>query len=275
MISRTQEGNVSLVLIEDTTDLASDTLPRTDANARNYRCHMEQVRKDARWVGGSMATITDILANGWPDGVARVEELAEELKAEMPAPKTFKRKQKWSDDGDESSWEREQAGHDEIWRTSRRQQQRGPATVELLVPWGANAHASAESLQWNGVVLCVLADLLESAGYRVGATLVATTAIGGYTTHVSQIVVKRPDMPLNMSSLVPVVAHPGVFRWHGINLISLCPDNVGMGHGSMTSMSQLPKSLSLFHNTSIILSDVTYREAAVQEIRRILALLND
>lgn len=154
---------------------------------------------------------------------------------------------------------------------------RGPTTVEILGTWGGNAHLTADQLRWNGVVMVAVTDLLEEAGYRVGLSLNAPVSFWGHSRDqfsIAQLVVKEPNMPLDVASLVPLVTHPGVFRWHGINLTSLVPFDCGSGHGSMINLTQLPE-ISILRKNAVKLTNVYNEMSAKQEIQRVLDLFKD
>lgn len=275
MINHADEGPVHTVTLDNTADLDTTKIERQWPNRAHFLLHDGSSAENSSWCGGTKSEITRVLKDGWEEGTKLVTELADKMRGQLEKPKAFKRRQRWMEDGDEPSWEREQAGRAEIWRTSRRDTMRGPITVELLGTWGGNAFLNAEQLRWDGVVMTVLTDLLEEAGYRVGLSL-------NYAGHhhtcnrysLVQMNVKEPNMPLDIASLVPLVCHPGVFRWHGINVISLCPFDVGSGHGRSIELSQLP-TVSAIRPSAIKLNHAYNEMAAKQEIQRVLDLFKD
>lgn len=263
---RYSEGRVYVVECDGAGDLDNRREQRTNyqniAMNRSYQSDWS-----ASWAGGTQAEITDALLRGWPEGLERVTQLADELRGQLHPPTSFRRRGRWADDGDEPSWEREQAGKDEIWRTARRATMLGPTTVHLLGPWVHSSFQRAENIQWNGVVLAVLCDLLENAGYRVAATLVNSIKLSdGFLAGL--VHVKEFAAPLDLASLVPVVAHPGVYRWHGISMATLAPVYCGIGHGLVVPMTALPAKV--LPPNSIQLRTVYSRDAATQEIQRVL-----
>lgn len=227
-----EDNGAHIVRMECADDLDTGTVKRTAVNLRHYTGRS----RSPSWMGGTLREVTDVLRDGWPDGLREVESMVSQFKGTLPTPTSVRRVQAWGEDGDEPSWEREQAGHDAIWRTSKRQTRKGPVTVQLMAPWGGNAGRRPSELMWNGVVLAVLIDLLQASGYSVGASINSVYQCYGNNLAVVQVEVKRPEQPLDLASLVPLVAHPGVFRWHSIDAVSTAPFDVGMGHGSITSL---------------------------------------
>lgn len=277
MIRYGMEGDIFVLQAESSADLlTAKNLPRTGVNARRFT-HHEQDGSEHFW-GASKTQITEALTNGWPEGTEKVSRIAGELRGQLEKPKSFKRRQRWMEDGDEPSWEREQAGRTEIWRTSRRDTMRGPTTVELLGAWGGLASVRPDELQWDGIVLTVLIDLLEEAGYRCGASMNNASSYGGWGVNgyksLVQVTVKEPGMPLDIASLVPVVAFPGVYRWHGLSLKTLAPFDISAGFGSTMSLQSLPP-VSAISKTAVKLNHAYNEAAAKQEVQRVLDLFKD
>lgn len=268
-----EEAKVHVMQLDRIAELDSADYPRNPANYGHFMGRGLAGR--SMWLGGTEAKIDEVLSVGWPEGVALAQGLADKLRGTIPAPKSFKRRQRWAEDGDEPSWEREQQGHTEIWRTSKRDTMRGPVNVEIFAPWGGNANLMAYQLQWDGIVMAVLCDILESSGgYRVGITL--NTAIRYSTVRYAliQLEVKRPELPLNLGSLVPVVAFPGVYRKHGINLQSTVPWDCSSGHGSNIEISELPRPLEALRKDAIVLRHCYSEQAARMEILRVLKMFD-
>lgn len=282
MIRHFMDGNTFVVQADNVKDLeAAHALPRGGVNANHFRVHdaTSDVKQFTFW-GANKSQIDKALNDGWPEGVDRVQRMAELLRGQLEKPKSFKRRQKWMEDGDEPSWEREQAGRSEIWRTSRRETMRGPTTVELLGTWGGLAHIRADQLQWDGVVLCVLIDLLEEAGYRVGASVnnVSEYTNWGYGVNsyrsLMQVTIKEPHMPLDIASVVPAISFPGVYRYHGLSLKTLAPFDVGSGFGATRELDWL-QNCSAIGNKAIRLHHAYSEEAAKLEINRVLEMFKD
>src|SRR3954467_11904137 len=133
-------ATVAVITVENAFEISqSSKLPRSIANQRTFDDLNERVITDGYndWRGGSAQDINDALDKGWPTGMRIVDDLSERIGASLPAPKSYRRRQRWAEDGDEPSWEREQRGYTDVWRTAQRRTMRGPATVELTATWGA------------------------------------------------------------------------------------------------------------------------------------------
>lgn len=270
-------GQLSVVQIDGAAELDTTKYARTFDNRAVFEAHRRDCEAGGSWYAGNRVSIDHALYNGWPEGQARIESLSDAMREILPAPKSYRRRQRWMEDGDEPSWEREQSGYTDIWRTSRRDVMTGPTTVELYAPWGGHAGRRAEELQWDGVVLVVLTNLLEEAGYRVGASVNYASSWGFFNEgreQLVQVIVKRPEMPLDIATMTPIVAHPGVLRWHGLNAISTAHFPVGTGHGRPVEIAAI-KQASILRQDGIVLNHAYYEEAAKQEILRVLAMFQD
>jgi hypothetical protein len=275
---RYTENGVYVIECNDSSEIDNRLWERTNLNNRNhFRDYDASVNRG--WSGGTKEEITHAMLHGWPSGQAKIQRLADDMRSHIEPPKSYKRRGRWAEDGDEPSWEREQRGCVDIWRTSRRQIARGPTTVQLLCPWVHASVRRAKEIQWNGVVLSVLCDLLETAGYRVGAAL--TNSVGTFKAQYNDpkyllgfVHVKQPQNPLDLASLVPIVAHPGVYRWHGIAMATLGPVDCGGSHGAVVNLKSLP-SLSLIDKDAILLTTVYHEADARREIERVLAFFKE
>lgn len=268
-----QEGAVCIIDIDEVVEIDTTALPRDlDRNRAVSREHMTST--DIKWHGGTLANTRTILREGWAEGLARVSKLSDEFRTTLDPPKSFRRRQQWREDGDEPSWERERQGKTDIWRTARRQTMVGPTTVHLLCPWSHSAYQSADRIVWNGVVLSVLTDLLESAGYRIAATLTNTLRLPDGSYLMALVHVKQPQMPLDLASMVPVVAHPSPYRWFGIDFATLAPTFCGSGMGMPISMHSIPDVPSKPRDGLILKSVYTEIEARA-EIKRVLDLFSN
>lgn len=133
---------------------------------------LEGTLKDRSFIGRKFASVDHLrqAAQGhWPEGVALVESMAEELRQALhiAPPQSRRRRTRFSDtDGAELDVDRLRSGQD-FWRTTRREVSTGPANLTLSVDVAAAASRSAESIIWRGVAAIVVTELLEAAGYRV------------------------------------------------------------------------------------------------------------
>ncbi len=172
----------------------------------------KSMKGEETWYGGlrSVEAARKLMENGWSDGVERLQSLCSDLNP--PQAKTRKRRPEWRDDGDELSVDRAMSGAwDQAWRTSRRVWSAGPTTIDLYTIYGGSAGMTAEQIFWNGAACVVLADRLESAGYRV--RIVASFLHGNGDTVVrSDVVIKEADEPLRIDGVAAILCHAGVYR---------------------------------------------------------------
>jgi len=140
----------------------------------------------------------------------------------MPELATTKRVRRWSDDGDEYSRDRFDAGYNECWQTRKRSRvRRGGGTLRITVELGADWTHKAEELIWSGVAALKLADTLEDAGYRVQIDVTVSNCRlnkrrkGTLPYRMVDVIrVKDHSDPVNIDALLLAVACPLFFRFH-------------------------------------------------------------
>ena len=156
--------------------------------------------------------------SAWESGLAIIDRMLTDLSdAEMPRPKSRKRRTRFSEDnGDELDYDRLRDGRD-YWRTSRRENTHGPSTITLVVNVGANCHVNHKDILWRGAAAIALATRLEEVGYRVEIWAgwrtegIRSSAPKGSQARwniigVNAVCLKRPDEPVDQSTLVAAVS---------------------------------------------------------------------
>lgn len=276
MLRRWQEENVYFVETDDSTDIDTTHAPRSNAQSIAAQVTRDRSFDRSFWYGATLQETRTMLRDGWPEGLELVNKLSEEFQMNIEAPKSFRRRGQWCEDGDEPSWEREQAGHTNVWRASRRQTTIGPSTVHILCPWSHGSDKRSSDIQWNGVVLAVLCDVLEKSGYRVGATMTNCLALRGENNQfmLGLFHVKQPQQPLDLASLVPIVAHSATYRYFGIEWATLPTVFPGHAFGGPLTLAQIPNVPSKPRD-GVVLNRVYNESAAKLEIQRVLDLFKN
>jgi hypothetical protein len=236
----------------------------------------------AGFIGRHYESWQDVLenANGnWPKGRQIVEEMLEALsKIELPQPASIRRKARWSEDnGDELDHDRLRSGQ-EYWRTTRRENLRGPETVSIVVNVTSPASMDAEDILWRGAAGVVLANLLEAAGYRVEFWAVQT-ASGGYTNGAgcfTALCLKRSEQPLDLGSLVN-----GVSGWfyrlmffQAYYVETTARPSSGLGHVNGLWAAENDIEELIGNSTPVLVERVFSRSAALDLVRETLENLN-
>jgi hypothetical protein len=168
---------------------------------------------DADFIGRSFSGWADVVAKVgeyWPEGLDLVQEMLFELRNStgQARPKSRVRRRRWSaDDGDEIDVDRLRAGQDS-WRRMVREERDAPQTLCLVFALTTPGRRGSEEVLWRGAVAIVLADLLESCGYRVELWGAAYNP-GGYAdgSDAFQAVRLKPsESPVDIASLVNGIA---------------------------------------------------------------------
>src|SRR2546428_3363497 len=99
---------------------------------QRQREHLKTAR-GAHFYGATEPVAREIVLKGWPQGAKLVRQIADAVEKIVPPPKSRRRVKKWSDDGDEYSYERQQQGKEYCWQSSHRRLRSAVGLVELIV----------------------------------------------------------------------------------------------------------------------------------------------
>jgi hypothetical protein len=122
-----------------------------------------------RWTGRELAdwaALEESFGRPWAEGLATIREFRDELAAaNLPTPKTRKRRARWSDTEGEIDPDRVLAGEPAFYRDVKRDDIHGPTTITILCQMGGVCKVAARDLFWRGAAAAALVDILEAAGY--------------------------------------------------------------------------------------------------------------
>lgn len=239
-------GYVSEISLGELRDVYSQA--PSEENARYWKNQafpekqIESKANPKKWFGGigSSQEAVALVEKGWAKGAERLKGLSEEVKAQIPAAESRRRKPVWADDGHTLDVDRAIAGDwDNAYRTVRRTWGKGPQTVDLVVAWGGNCTMTPEQLFWCGATMLVISDILEDASYSVRLTAALPMGAGG-TDEMSlhKMLIKDHGDPLTIDALAGTLCHAGVFRSLGFAQICWAPWDVGPGLGFVRSLRE-------------------------------------
>lgn len=210
---------------------------------RQFHNPTQDFRTQPAWLGGlrSWAEFDALLTQGWPVGAEKATALKQEILAEIPPPKSHRRRQRWADEGDDLDIHRVISGQlDTAWRSMRRRDDQAPRVVTIAAQVGGNAMVRPDQMFWQGAALLALTDLLEDAGYRVAVRGVAASVIpNGRHNILLSWNVKEPHEPVRADEVVVPLAHAGAFRIGGIGLDARAPFPLGEGCGRAINPSPI------------------------------------
>lgn len=225
-----------------------------------------------------LAYLLDLHKNGWPEGVSKAMELADEIRDAVPQAEKPRRRPRWSDQGDEVSMHRVYNGMlDRAWRSTRKVQAEGPKVISIDVDVGHNAHVSAESLFWSGACAVAITDVLEDMGYRVELFATAVTWEQNRAC-ITRLVVKRADEPLNINSVAALAAHVATFRYHILKAWCRAPWGIGYGYGNSTEITEClahAVEAGAIEGSDIQVLGALSKTAAIQALRSAVAKLDE
>lgn len=153
----------------------------------------------------------------FPQGVARIESLAEKITA--PTPRSRRRKPRRGAQGDDLDMQRVWQGDlEHAWTEVKREQTVGPARVLIAVNVAGSACVDAAEFACRGAAALALASALQTAGFTVSIVAVAqTTLLDGRNTKIcGQATVLAPGQEIDIHKLANLLA--SALLWRGVFL---------------------------------------------------------
>lgn len=247
--------------------MGRDPRPSTPANAEKLRRFAEA---DPKWMGMPMSRVLSLQT--WPEGLA----LAERYATVMPEITVVSRKRRsvWSDDGDEFSRERFEAGQELCWSARRRQPTpKRPTVLRITCEIGGSAMLTAAQLAWSGCAAFAVADAAEQAGFRCQIDAVYWAEWSGAPTGwmiFNTIRVKEPDEPLDREAAITPMACPAFFRYYIHGAMCHASPDVTCGFG-MSFPKPAPEDLQ----GDLHIPRCTSSDAALVAMRSLLKRLEN
>lgn len=256
----------------------------------NTARHDRENNRENRWFGKDVASWDDaigLLTQGWEEGAHKTTALAIELDGKVRAHEGFRRRVRFSDDGEELNADRAVRGEwDTAWSSMQRKRVAGASNIVTLgCAFGANAHLDSESLFWCGAQMIVIADFLENAGYQTEIIGLANTRHGKggkmeklehksiYCHYLSAVYAKRAGEPLRVDLLASVFANAGLFRTLGFELFlrSRCIVSAGIGSSQcsvadLTIATTKAEAAGMLPAMDVIVGSAYTREDAIKNI---------
>jgi hypothetical protein len=183
---------------------------------------------DESWYGApTRAVLDERLAQGWPEGVERLMQLA----TREINPSSIRRRRERADQGAELDIHAVYRGDlSRAWTRSRRKASSTARSISLVIDLAANCDITADQLFWRGAAALRLVSALTDAGYSVAVFGVAAGqgVDTESTVNVCQMVsIKDEDQPLDLDRLAALTAMPGFFRTSLFVGIVKCADLAG------------------------------------------------
>lgn len=253
-------------------------IEKADEAHRQGKAHHGSTDSDyvgRKWQGWTEAR--DFARSPWQEGLQAVESMLAQLSAvELPAPMDRKRRPRWSaDNGDEVCNDRLRAGQD-YWRETRRQDTRAPQQVRIVFQLWQMAMQNSFDALWRGAASICLANLLESAGYRVELWVAESCREAFDSTRDPKLTcacLKRADQPLDLATLVNAIA-----GWFLRTVVWQEHYSYPQAPTSFMAMQRPidPAELAELVGTgeTIVIDDIWNRSAALARVREIIESLN-
>jgi hypothetical protein len=157
-------------------------------------------------------------AGTFPQGVARMERLADKITA--PDPVSIRRKITRGDHGDELEMSRVWQGDlENAWSRAARQAVPSVSRVLLGVALDAACTLASEAMAWRGVAAVALCDALERNGYSVelrgyssGDYCTSETMPPGTARHDLSVTIKTVGQPMDVHKAAALLASSVTYR---------------------------------------------------------------
>jgi len=194
--------------------------PRSKHNAASKGFYFD-TEKRAHFYGAGCDTARDVLrlmANGWPEGRARMQTLLDGMDTSSLVPRDTRRRLRRCELGDAVNIGDVYAGRwQTAWTRATRQSAQAPQRVDLLVDVSIQGGRNHDELFWRGAAAIALCDMLESAGYMVRIVVgFSGVLVADRDRKAScRVTVKDYDKPLDVSTASAVML-PGFFRALGL-----------------------------------------------------------
>lgn len=149
------------------------------------------------------------LVEDWKYGMEVLTSFVKRLKQEaIPDLKSTKRTTTFSmEEGEEIDLERLAQGLP-YWKHTEREEKTGPQDVTIIIDTTTIAYRDTDDILWRGACALGLAFVLEEKGYKVELWVVNGSYLytDGRTPVVTACCLKRPQDPLDLSTLVSTVS---------------------------------------------------------------------
>ena len=185
----------------------------------SQRCLMSAREWGGDWLGAGCQTTLDVLdriEKGWAEGLQQSQDALGNLdQQDALTPIDRRRRLTRSDMGDDYDANLARIGkHDRAWTTARRNWGYTPQNVQIVANMICSGGDEPSVLFWRGAAATALADILGNAGYNVKLSVGFAGDAYGAGRPSCRVVVKQPDMPLDLSTASAVLL-PGFFRAAG------------------------------------------------------------
>lgn len=276
-----RQGKLTAILWDSVSELERlndvSTKWNIDHNGNRTTHYWDRDDKGRHWLGvDNVPQLRKTLAEGWPDGVAKLEQIA---LRDLASPASVRRRRIRGDQGDEVDMQAVWRGDlSRAWTRTRRQSRTGVRSITLVIDLCASWNVTADELFWRGASALRLASELLVSGYNVAIYGASGSASIDETNKVdcTQLIeIKGEDSPFDIDRLAALTALPGFFRTHLFGGICFAADHAnkrvdeGMGRPRNELIAEGIKLLPVPQN-AFIQKDVLTKESAEQWIESVI-----
>jgi len=217
--------------------------------------------------------------NGWQDGVDKLRQELHTFPVSdlAPAAPSVRRRRVFTNEGDDVRIDVAMAGNwDRAFERRAKRKSDTPSVLSIGCGFGGNSDVNHEMMFWTGLQMAVIAELLETAGYRVELRALKANSRVGYS-HCQDWTVKHADQPLRMDMAMALFGHAGVYRtvgWAGNKACHLQAQNSGsvMEPVSMRRAFKTLADKSMIAPLSMLVPQAYNRQTAIDNVRQALQI---
>lgn len=168
------------------------------------------------WLGvGSTQEADQYIKEGWPEGVAKMNQALADIGNEMPKPESVRRRRVRGSFGDSVDMGAVWSGSfDTAFTHTKRRNVDAPQNVTIAIPLGASWNVLSDDLFWRGAACIKLADLLTEAGFnvRIVAYRSSLKAFKSGAGIYQEVEIKQHDTPMDIDALASCLSMAAFFR---------------------------------------------------------------
>lgn len=224
------------------------------------------------WGGdGGASQLAAICAHGDRKLTACAQEMLRDAQ-DLAVPAAFDIKPRWRTrraTGSRFDLERVLSGDPLPWGRWERSKGAGNRIVSLIVNVGGSSAMSATEMMWRPIAGIVIADLLESSGYRVEIIGATATAHDSDVRLITSTELKRADQPVDLNALARI-CHAAVARGV-IYPIGMVTHPKLVDHGSYGRVVDADES-DFPDSQCVAVRAARHAKLSIAEIKRVVSL---
>lgn len=279
---KTQNEVGRILVFRDPSEMIAEVKKGADAGRIKYNCFVKRggyaSEFRAEWSGRrftSWADLQEKFHQPWPEGIATVKSMLEEMKhTDLPNPKDVRRKLTWNPDDGEIDVDRYMDGDENYMRRGIRRSTHAVRIVSILCQLGKTGGYSAEEIFWQGAAVVAAVDLLEQNGFSVEVNMFNIATYTYRTPPYESFVfcpIKEAGTEVNLDQLASSLS-----AWFFRNVVMASRsihDPTVSGTGGSTQMNPSAYAVHMGTDSGCIpvqMESVASKEYAIRAVKKVI-----